>query len=99
MNDPSEKDRDERVSLSGLDPEDALRGLMKVDPGDLDLPPEAERCPSCGGEGWKWEPAVFTVPPQAPDWQLCRACNGTGLEAWTKNTPRRPKPTAPPAQR
>jgi hypothetical protein len=29
---PEEEDDDERVSLAGLDPEDALRGLMKVVP-------------------------------------------------------------------
>lgn len=30
--DPGNRDRDERVSLAGLDPEDALRALLKVDP-------------------------------------------------------------------
>ncbi len=27
-----ERDRDERVSLAGLDPEEALRALLRVDP-------------------------------------------------------------------
>jgi hypothetical protein len=40
---------DERFSIEG-DPEDARRGLLKVD--SEELPPESERCSPCRGVGW-----------------------------------------------
>ena len=87
-------DEDDRVSIP-LPFEDAVRGLLQVNPEE-DLPPEDKRCPYCGGRGWLWHPPAPTAPPLPSAWQLCRACNGTGLEVWTKTTPQRPEPTAPP---
>jgi hypothetical protein len=84
-------ENDERVAIS-LDPEVALRALMKVDPDDL---PQADRCTKCGGKGWLWQPAALTAPPQAPSWQRCPVCNTTGLRTWHNRTPHRQKPAAP----
>jgi hypothetical protein len=39
---PDKSKRDERVSLAGLDPEEALRALLKVDPEALPEPKDNE---------------------------------------------------------
>lgn len=35
---PQDDDDEERISLAGLDPEDALRGLLAVDPDETEMP-------------------------------------------------------------
>jgi hypothetical protein len=83
MNKPDKPEHgEERISLHGHDPED--------------LPPEHERCPLCGGHGYLWQAPAQTEPPQEPAWRSCRACDRTGIEPRTKNTPHRPKPIQPP---
>lgn len=62
----------------------------------LDLPPEHDRCPHCGGEGWTWSAAAETTPPSPPAWRMCRACDTTGRQLRSKNSSRRSKPTQPP---
>lgn len=100
MNKPDKPERgEERISLHGPNPEEVLRALLKVNPDSEavpNLPPEHERCPSCGGHGYLWQAPAQTEPPQDPAWQSCRACDRTGIEHRTKNTPHRPKPIQPP---
>lgn len=40
---PDKSKRDERVSLAGLDPEEALRALLKVDPEALPEPKDNKK--------------------------------------------------------
>lgn len=43
---PDKSKRDERVSLAGLDPEEALRALLKIDPDAPAVEPKDREKPS-----------------------------------------------------
>ena len=56
-------DRDERIKLEGVDPEDALRALMQVDPDE----PEPERCPKLSSMGKRCKRGIGHLEPHLFD--------------------------------
>lgn len=108
----SARSEEDRLSIP-LEPEEALRALLKVAPdsepadaqddaGETGAGSDAasahrDQCDDCGGVGWRWQAPAVTSPPQLPEWQSCRRCDRTGIAAWTKLTKRQPKPTQPPS--
>ena len=46
-------EKDQRVSLAGVDPVEALRALLEVDPESEPVETQSERCSRRSPEGWR----------------------------------------------